>query len=91
MYARLKPPVATGICAFTQVIVRTGRGTEAVTLQARWKAEPGNNEWIVGSVRRHWRDAEIVLPFAGSSAWNGTPKTGPQFNSDQTTAIAISG
>ncbi len=89
---RIKPPAGRwDLRAYTQVTVRAKNiGTAPLTLRARLESQPGSNEWIAspnpiapGAV------GEIVLPFAGSSLWTGVSKSGPQFASEQTTAIAI--
>ncbi len=89
---RIKPPTGRwDFRAYTRVTVRLrNAGTTPATPRARLESQPGNNDWVAAAAPLA-ADAstDLILPFAGQSVWDGTPKSGPQFASDAATAIAI--
>jgi beta-glucanase (GH16 family) len=75
----------------TQVTVHARNvGKTPVTLRARLESAGGDSEWVSADApAAPGAEQEIAIPFAGTSLWTGTPKSGPQFNSDAVTGVAI--
>jgi beta-glucanase (GH16 family) len=89
---RLKPAVGRwDLSDYTRVAVHArNSGPVPVTLRARMESAGGDSEWVAAPApAAPGAEQEIVVSFAGTSIWNGEPKSGSQFNSDAVTAVAI--
>jgi len=90
--ARLKPAIGRwDLSDYTQVTVHArNTGATPVTLRARVESAGGDSEWVAAAApAAAGAEQEIVIPFAGTSIWNGQPKSGSQFDSDAATGVAI--
>jgi beta-glucanase (GH16 family) len=65
-------------------------GSTPVTLRARIDSAGGGSQWF-GDDAPIAADGqkEIVIPFAGTELWDGTHKSGSQFESDAVTGVTI--
>jgi len=65
-------------------------GAVPVSLRACLESAGGDSEWVAAAApAAPGAEQEVVIPFAGTSTWNGEPKSGSQFNSDAVTGVAI--
>lgn len=76
---------------FTQVTIDIAAASSTpMAARVRLESAGGNSQWVNADLAPGANShQEIVIPFAGSSIWTGEPKSGPQFNSDAATGIAI--